>query len=103
MRAEKGGRFEHSFMKSHAGWRVGGSPFSDINYTADLQILPKEQIEQVIPQSFVTKPQNIYINDQVEAPQLATQLGATSVILARSMSYGIVKLPKGVNVMTFKM
>jgi YidC/Oxa1 family membrane protein insertase len=45
-----------------------GSPFSDINYTADLQILPKEQIEQVVPQSFVTKPQNIYINEGLHYP-----------------------------------
>jgi YidC/Oxa1 family membrane protein insertase len=45
-----------------------GSPFSDINYTADLQILPTEQMEQVIAQPFVTKPQNIYINDGLHYP-----------------------------------
>lgn len=45
-----------------------GSPFSDINYTADLQILPTEQIEQVVPQPFVTKPQNIYINEGLHYP-----------------------------------
>jgi YidC/Oxa1 family membrane protein insertase len=42
-----------------------GSPFSDINYTVDVQILPKEQIERVQPQVFATKPQNIYIADGV--------------------------------------
>lgn len=45
-----------------------GSPFSDINYTVDVQILPKEQIEQVVPQTFTTKPQNIYVSDGVHYP-----------------------------------
>ena len=40
-----------------------GSPFTDINYTVDVQILPREQIERVQPQPFATKPQNIYISD----------------------------------------
>jgi YidC/Oxa1 family membrane protein insertase len=42
-----------------------GSPFSDANYTVNLQILPQEQIEQVLPQSFSTKPQNIFFNEGV--------------------------------------
>lgn len=45
-----------------------GSPFSDINYTVDVQILPKEQIELIQPQSFVTKTQNIYLQDGVHYP-----------------------------------
>lgn len=45
-----------------------GSPFSDINYTVDVQILPKEQIELIQPQSFVTKTQNIYLKDGVHYP-----------------------------------
>jgi YidC/Oxa1 family membrane protein insertase len=45
-----------------------GSPFSDINYSVNVQILPREQIEQVQPQAFVTNPQNIYIADGVHAP-----------------------------------
>jgi YidC/Oxa1 family membrane protein insertase len=45
-----------------------GSPFADINYTADVQILPKEQIELVQPQPFATKPQNIYIEDGIHYP-----------------------------------
>ena len=38
-----------------------GSPFSDINYSVNLQILPKAEITQVQPQAFKTQPQNIYI------------------------------------------
>ncbi len=45
-----------------------GSPFSNINYTVDVQILPREQIERVQPQIFATKPQNIYVNDGVHYP-----------------------------------
>jgi YidC/Oxa1 family membrane protein insertase len=49
-----------------------GSPFSDINYTVDLQVVPKDQVEQVasvLP--FTTKPQNIYVTDGVHFPVLA--------------------------------
>ena len=46
-----------------------GSPFSDINYTVDLQVVPKDQIEQVAAAPVVpviTKPQNIYVADGVQ-------------------------------------
>ncbi len=42
-----------------------GSPFTDIAYTVDVQILPKEQIELIQPQPFATKAQNVYIDDGV--------------------------------------
>jgi YidC/Oxa1 family membrane protein insertase len=45
-----------------------GSPFTDINYTVDLQILPRDQIERIQPQPFATKTQNIYINDGIHYP-----------------------------------
>ncbi|NEO84430.1 MAG: membrane protein insertase YidC [Spirulina sp. SIO3F2] len=38
-----------------------GSPFTDINYTVDLQILPQEQAAVVQLQPYATKPQNIYL------------------------------------------
>lgn len=40
-----------------------GSPFSDINYTVDVQIFPREQIERIQPIPYATKPQSIYIDD----------------------------------------
>ena len=40
-----------------------GSPFANINYTVDVQIFPKEQVERIVPQPFATKPNNIYITD----------------------------------------
>ncbi len=42
-----------------------GSPFSDINYTVNLEIFPQGQVEQVQPQVFSTAPQNIYFTDGV--------------------------------------
>ena len=46
-----------------------GSPFSDVNYTVNLQIFPQEQIERIQPQAFATSPQNIYIaEDGAHAP-----------------------------------
>lgn len=44
-----------------------GSPFSDVNYSVNLQIFPQEQIERIQPQAFTTAPQNIYITDGVHA------------------------------------
>lgn len=40
-----------------------GSPFSDVPYNVNLQILPKEQAVLVQPQAFVVNPQNIYLAD----------------------------------------
>ena len=48
-----------------------GSPFSDVNYNLNLQIIPQEQITQVQPQAFATNPQNIFVADKVHAPVVA--------------------------------
>ncbi|MEC4984144.1 MAG: membrane protein insertase YidC [Oscillatoria sp. PMC 1068.18] len=45
-----------------------GSPFADVNYNVNVQIFPQEQIERLAPQTFTTKPQNIYINDGIHYP-----------------------------------
>jgi YidC/Oxa1 family membrane protein insertase len=56
-----------------------GSPFADINYQVNVQILPKEQIERVQPQVFETKPQNIYLNDGVHYPVEAILPGGSKL------------------------
>jgi YidC/Oxa1 family membrane protein insertase len=56
-----------------------GSPFSDINYTVDLQILPKEQIERVEPQNYATKSQNIYVDEGIHYPIAAFLPGGNSL------------------------
>jgi YidC/Oxa1 family membrane protein insertase len=56
-----------------------GSPFSDINYTVDLQVLPKDQIELVQPQPYATKPQNIYIDESLHYPVSAFLPGGNKI------------------------
>lgn len=56
-----------------------GSPFSDVPYTVNFQILPREQIEQIQPQAFATNPQNIYFADGVHAPVAAIAPGGTKL------------------------
>lgn len=58
-----------------------GSPFSDVNYPITIQIFPKEQIELIQPQAFVTKPQNIYIADGVHAPVAALLPGGNRLVI----------------------
>ncbi|MBD1911131.1 MULTISPECIES: membrane protein insertase YidC [unclassified Leptolyngbya] len=54
-----------------------GSPFSDVPYSVNLQILPKEQVEQIQPQAFTSKPQNIYVSDGVHVPVAAVIPGGS--------------------------
>jgi len=56
-----------------------GSPFSDVPYSVNLQILPKEQVEQIQPQAFSTPPQNIYFSDGVHAPVTAILPGGNKL------------------------
>ncbi len=45
-----------------------GSPFADVAYPVNLQILPQEKVEQVQPQIFSTNPKSIYVADGVHFP-----------------------------------
>lgn len=56
-----------------------GSPFSDVNYTVNLQIFPQEQIERIQPQAFSTPPQNIFVADGVHAPVAALLPGGNQL------------------------
>ncbi len=62
-----------------------GSPFSDINYPVDLQILPKEQIETVQPQAYLSKSQNIYVTDGVHYPITALLPGGNNLALGEKV------------------
>ena len=48
-----------------------GSPFADVDYTVDMQIFPKEQIESVQPETVTTKAENVYINEDIHYKVLA--------------------------------
>lgn len=56
-----------------------GSPFSDVNYTVNLQIFPEEQIERIQPQAFTTPPHSIYVADGVHAPVTAILPGGNKL------------------------
>jgi YidC/Oxa1 family membrane protein insertase len=58
-----------------------GSPFSDVNYPVTIQILPREQMELIQPQAFVSKPQNIYLADGVHAPVAAILPGGNRLVV----------------------
>jgi YidC/Oxa1 family membrane protein insertase len=58
-----------------------GSPFSNVNYSVNLQIFPREQLELIQPQVFATKPQNIYIADGVHAPVAAIIPGGNRLVV----------------------
>ncbi|WP_204154123.1 membrane protein insertase YidC [Leptolyngbya sp. CCY15150] len=57
-----------------------GSPFADITYTVDLQIFPQEKIEQIQPQVYATKPQNIYVVDGYHVPITALIPGGNRLV-----------------------
>lgn len=56
-----------------------GSPFSDVNYSVNVQIFPQEQIERIQPQAFATNPQNIYVSDGVHAKVAAILPGGNKL------------------------
>jgi len=56
-----------------------GSPFSDVPYSVNLQVLPREQVEQIQPQAFTSKPQNIYVSDGIHVPVAAVIPGGTKL------------------------
>ncbi|MEO1294461.1 MAG: membrane protein insertase YidC [Cyanobacteria bacterium J06636_16] len=45
-----------------------GSPFADVAYPVNLQILSQEKVEQVQPQVFSTSPKSIYVADGIHFP-----------------------------------
>jgi YidC/Oxa1 family membrane protein insertase len=49
-----------------------GSPFSNVEYNVNLQVVPSEQIAQVQPQVFSSEPHNIYFTTNIHAPVIAS-------------------------------
>ncbi len=48
-----------------------GSPFSNVDYNVNLQVVPAEQTAQIQPQVFKSEPHNIYLNTNIHAPIIA--------------------------------
>jgi YidC/Oxa1 family membrane protein insertase len=49
-----------------------GSPFSNVDYNVNLQVLPAAPTEQVQPTAFVSEPHNIYFTTNIHAPVIAS-------------------------------
>lgn len=56
-----------------------GSPFADVSYSVNVQVLPREQMEQIVPQAFATSPQNIYLSTGVHPPVSAVMPSGTKL------------------------
>jgi YidC/Oxa1 family membrane protein insertase len=63
-----------------------GSPFSDVPYNINLQVLPKEEITQIQPQAYTSKPQNIYISDGTHIPVSALIPGGDRLAVGEKTS-----------------
>jgi YidC/Oxa1 family membrane protein insertase len=48
-----------------------GSPFSNVDYNVNLQVVPPDQTAQIQPQVFTTEPHNIYFNTNIHTPVIA--------------------------------
>jgi YidC/Oxa1 family membrane protein insertase len=60
-----------------------GSPFADVRYPVNLQIVPQDQIQQVQPQTFTSKPQNIFVADGVHQAISAVAPGGTRLAVGQ--------------------
>jgi YidC/Oxa1 family membrane protein insertase len=49
-----------------------GSPFSNVEYNVNLQVVPSAQIAQVQPQVFSSEPHNIYFTTNIHTPVIAS-------------------------------
>ena len=56
-----------------------GSPFSNIDYNVNLQVVPADQTAQIQPQVFTSEPHNIYFDSNVHAPIIADILTGSSL------------------------
>jgi YidC/Oxa1 family membrane protein insertase len=61
-----------------------GSPFADVSYSVNLQILPADQIAQIQPEAFVTPPKNIYISDGTHYPVVGLLPGGTRLAVGNT-------------------
>jgi YidC/Oxa1 family membrane protein insertase len=48
-----------------------GSPFANVDYNVNLQVVPAAQVQQIQPKEFTSEPHNIYFTDNVHAPIVA--------------------------------
>jgi YidC/Oxa1 family membrane protein insertase len=49
-----------------------GSPFSNVDYNVNLQVVPSGQVAEVQPQAFSSEPHNIYFTTNIHTPVIAS-------------------------------
>lgn len=76
-----------------------GSPFTDTPYDINVQILPQEQLERVVPQPFATKPKNIYVDDGVHEKIAAMLPGGSKLALGENTKIEL-QTPEGKSLTT---
>ncbi len=63
-----------------------GSPFSDVNYTVNLQVMPREQLEQIQPQAYTSNAQNIFVSDGIHDKVVALIPGGNKLAVGEKTS-----------------
>ena len=61
-----------------------GSPFSEVAYDVNFQILPQEKLEQIQPQAFSTGPKTLYIDDGTHYPLTAVVPGGNRLAVGEA-------------------
>jgi YidC/Oxa1 family membrane protein insertase len=56
-----------------------GSPFADVSYPVNLQILPQAQVAEIQPQAFASKANTIFVADGTHFPVSAVLPGGTKL------------------------
>ncbi|HEY9888994.1 MAG TPA: membrane protein insertase YidC [Candidatus Obscuribacterales bacterium] len=64
-----------------------GSPFADVAYPVNLQILPQDKIAQIQPQAFSSAPKSIYITDGVHFPMSVVVPGGNRLAVGEKTDF----------------
>ncbi len=67
-----------------------GSPFADINYTVNFQVLPQEQATQIQHQAFSTSPQNVFFADRNHYPIKALVSSGTKLATGEEVAVKLI-------------
>jgi YidC/Oxa1 family membrane protein insertase len=78
-----------------------GSPFTNTPYDINVQILPQEQIERIVPEPFATKPKNIYIEDGVHSKIAAMLPGGSKLAVGETTTVEL-QTPDGKSLNTLR-
>jgi len=64
-----------------------GSPFANVNYTANVKILPQDQIAEVQSEPFTTKSQNIFVAEKTHYPVVGVLPAGKELAVGQSTDF----------------